>query len=243
MRRVGIRLAMAAVGLCLLAGRLGVAFLGHLGLRWLWLARPDTPTLVAGLAAGTLLAGDLSYRFGTARLLSAIDAREVGPDRAPALSARVERLAGAMGLRTPRLYVARLGAPDAMAIGGARRGAIVVDRGLPRLLNRRELDAIPAHGLAHLRSHDGLIQPLAYSAGRTLVAAVSLVALPPALALAGLARGTAWLRGRPTDRSDPLHCLRRWLDAAVVVVPFAFTSRSGPTPAAGSTPPTTARSR
>ncbi len=217
----GPRLLMAVVGLAVLAGYAGAAYLGYLAVQALWTIRPDPAVLIAVLACATAVWGYLSYRSGTARLLSAFPTTWLPRDRAPSLHRRLDRLVERMDLDRPELYVARMGVPNALAVGGPGRGALVLDRSLFRLLNADELDGIMAHELAHLESHDSLVRTLAYSAGRTVVALVTLAVLPAVLLLTGIARGWMWIRGRPFSRGR-LDTVREGIGRVLIVVFVGF---------------------
>jgi heat shock protein HtpX len=101
-----------------------------------------TALLVVGL---TLAFGYLSYRFGTARLLEALDARALPPERSPALYDRLDELADRMGVETPTVAVARMEMRNALAVGGGRDEVIGLEGRLFRLLDG------PSKGLAWLR--------------------------------------------------------------------------------------------
>ncbi|WP_426963708.1 M48 family metallopeptidase [Haloparvum alkalitolerans] len=223
MRRVVVRLAMAAVGIVLLAGYLAAALLGYRALLWLWATRPDAPTLAAVLAGATLLSAYLSYRVGTSQLLAALSTDRLPRSAAPGLHRRIDDLAARMGVDRPTLYVGEMGAPNAFAVGGSDRGALVLDRSLFRLLDPAELEGIVAHELAHLERNDGLRRALAQGVVQTAAGLLTVALVPAILALSGLARGSAWIRGRPGDRRGPLSRLRRAVVAAPVLVLFAAT--------------------
>ena len=111
-----------------------------------------------------------------------------------------------------------------MALGGARDGVVVVDRSLFTLLTTDELETIVAHECAHLASRDSLVQTLAYSAMRTVVGLLTLALLPLLLFVTGLARGVAWMRGRPMIWDDSsLGRFRALVSTGVVLVRGAFT--------------------
>lgn len=223
MPRFGIRLAMAAVGLLLLAGYLAAASLGYLGLRWLWAARPTLPALLAVLIVVSIGSAYLSYRIGTVQLLAGLEADRLPRERAPSVHRRLDELALRMDVERPDLFVTAMHAPNALAVGGTARGAMVLDRSLFVLLDPVELEGIMAHELAHLEGNDGLQQAVTYGIGQTIVGLLTVVCLPAILALSGLARGSAWLRGTPFDRRGPFARLYRALVGAIVVVLVAFT--------------------
>jgi heat shock protein HtpX len=196
------RLAMAIVGVALLLGYGAAAVLGVLVLATL-LANPPEPWLVAvGLLVTVVVGGALSYRFGTARLLTGIDAVELSRSTAPALHRRVDRLAASMAVDRPPLLVADLGAPNALSIGGPRGGAIVLDRRLLPLLTLEELEGIVAHELAHVERKDALVKTVVFSGMRTTAGVLFLLFLPATLLLVGTARAAAWIAGQPARAPD-----------------------------------------
>ncbi|RLM66938.1 peptidase M48 Ste24p [Halorubrum sp. Atlit-8R] len=231
MPRLAFRAAAAAVGVALLVGYLTAALLVADLLRAAWAARPDLPVLVALLAAVALGSAYLSYRLGTAQILANLEGDRVPRRRAPDLHRRVDALAARMDLPRPALYVTDARAPNAFAVGGGGDGgALVIDRSLFGLLSPREVEAILAHELAHLEGNDGFAIAMADGVGRSLVGAATLVALPALLALSGLAAASAWIRGRPGDRSGPFARLHRALAgglfAAFVLATLVARSRS-----------------
>ena len=188
---------MILVGLALVAFYAGLAFVSFYALAWFWQTAPSLETTLAIVAVSTLVVGYLSYRFGTAQLLSSLETIELPRSHAPGFYRRLEALCGQMDAAPPRVLVARLSTPNAFALGSRRNGVIVLDRSLFRLLSPAELEAILAHELAHLERHDALVQTLAYTAFRTVVGIVLLVAFPGVLLAVGIARGVAWMRGQP----------------------------------------------
>jgi heat shock protein HtpX len=179
-----------------------------------------TAALVVGL---TLAFGYLSYQYGTARMLVALDAEVLERERAPALYARLEELADRVGVSTPTVAVARMEMPNALAVGGGRRGVIVLDGRLFRLLDGAGIEAILAHELAHMESRDSLVQTLAYSLGRTLVGVLTVLLFPVALLLGGLSRALAWVRGRPGEGTPGIDLLRGTIGRGVLAVLVVLT--------------------
>lgn len=224
MARLGLRILMALVGLSLLVFYGLAAGLTYWVLATFWANRPPLGTALLVVAGMTLVFGYLSYQFGTAQILSGIDAVEIPRADAPSLYSRLDGLAAQMDVDPPRLLVAELSLPNALALGSARNGAVVVDRALFRLLSDDELMAILAHELAHLESRDSLIQTLAYSTMRTVVGFLTFALLPVLLFLTGLARAVAWIRGHPGRWSEStLGQFRRFIHDGVAIVFLVFT--------------------
>lgn len=217
---MGRRTLATLLGLFVSVGYLGAAYLVYRGLVVI-VGALDPLTLVAALLVGTLLSGYLSYRVGTAGLLRSLDARPLTRERAPLLHRRIDALAGSMALDRPAVFVASLGAPNALALGSSRRGALVLDVGLFRLLSADELTAIVAHELAHLETDDGLVRTLIYASVQTLLGVALVVAAPFALALTGVGYGSALFTGR---RDNPALRVRAALGAGVGLVVFLITA-------------------
>jgi heat shock protein HtpX len=225
MRRLGSSLLGAAVAATTLLVYATLAFVTYRALRFLWAQRPDPLTTAVLVVALTLGIGYASYRIGTAQLRYALDPVELPRREMPEFYRRVDALADRVGVDTPRLMVASLSGPNALAIGGVRDGDVVIDGSLFRLLTATELEAIVAHELAHLKRRDSLVKTLGYSVVRTVTGVVWLVLLPVALLVGGAARAVAVLRG---DDAADLRRTARTADAAVTslvaVCLFALTA-------------------
>ncbi|ELZ45679.1 peptidase M48 Ste24p [Halorubrum californiense DSM 19288] len=231
MSRLAFRAAAAVVGVALLAAYLAAALFVADLLRAVWAARPNLPVLLALVAAGALGSAYLSYRLGTAQVLANLEGDRVPRKRAPDLHRRIDALTARMDVARPELYITDARAPNAFAVGGGGDGgALVIDRSLFRLLSPREVEAILAHELAHLEGNDGFAIAMADGIGRSLVGIATVATLPALLALSGLAAASAWIRGRPRDRSGPfarLHqALAGGLFAGFVLATLVSRSRS-----------------
>jgi heat shock protein HtpX len=203
MRRAN-RLLLALVGIGVFAVYALAAAGGYLLLGWLV---ADPPTLAASLLAVvlvTLVAAFLGYRLGTDRLLARLEATELPRNRAPAVHRTLDGLCRRMDVSRPALLVGDLGAPNALSIGGPRRSAVVVDRRLLGLLTLPELEGVIAHELAHVERHDTVVRTLAASLVQSAAGLALLVLSPLLLALEGVDRGAAWIRGQPTGTRGQL---------------------------------------
>ncbi|WP_435128424.1 M48 family metallopeptidase [Halobaculum sp. D14] len=218
----GLRAAMATVGVATMTVYAAAAYLLYLLAQVVWAHRPDLPTFAAWLVAMTLVSGYLTYRFGTGQALSGLDARELPRERAPGVYAIRDRLAEAMDV-SPPVYVARLGEPNALALGG-RNPRLVVDASLFRLLDHDELEAVLAHEFAHIEGRDGFVQTLGYSAAQTLIGVVALALAPVGFVAGGFAKGLALLYGRPGQwhRTAPGR-LRIWLAQGLTLLLLGLT--------------------
>lgn len=217
---MGRRTLVVLLGFLVLGGYLGAAYILYRGLVFV-VGGLDPVSIVAALVVGTLVSGYLSYRFGTRGLLRSLDARPLDRERAPWLHQRIDALSAAMDLARPTVFVASLGAPNALAIGSARRGALVLDVGLFELLSADELTAIVAHELAHIESDDGLVRTLTYASVQTLLGVALVVTAPVVLALTGLGYGLALITGR---RDNLALRIRTALGVAAGLVVFLLTA-------------------
>lgn len=196
-RPPGERLLLALAGVATLALYAGAALVFARALFALSADGPSLSTLVVAAVGVGLALGYAGYRAGTARLLAAVDVRAVDRREAPLLLDRLDRLADAVGIETPTLLVGRLGAPNALAIGGPRSGAVIVDASLFDLLDAAALEGVLAHELAHLEGRDSLVKTLGESVVRTTAGLCALALAPLALVLVGAVRGLALLGGVP----------------------------------------------
>src|SRR5690606_6961275 len=86
---------------------------------------------------------------------------EVGPRLLPDLYRTVEALSRRAGIPTPAVYVIETDQPNAFATGrNPQNAAVAVSSGLLRHLDTREVAAVVAHELAHIRSRDTLIMTI-----------------------------------------------------------------------------------
>jgi heat shock protein HtpX len=130
----------------------------------------------SGAAFGFILALLMNfggYWFSDRIAMKMAGAREVSYAEAPHLHDTVARLALKFGLPRPRVAVVESDAPNAFATGrNASHGVVAVTTGLLRLLDRREVEAVLAHELGHIKNRDVLVGTVA----ATIAGAVTLVA-------------------------------------------------------------------
>ena len=100
-------------------------------------------------------------------------AREIEKKHAPELWRVVENLAMASGMPMPKVYLIDDPAPNAFATGRDPNHAIVgATTGLLDLMNKRELEAVMAHEMSHVRNYDIRVSMIAFG----LVSAIGLLA-------------------------------------------------------------------
>ena len=114
-----------------------------------------------------------TYWFADKIVLRMHHAQEVSPLQAPELYAMVQDLAARADLPMPKVYIIPEEAPNAFATGrNPRNGVVAVTEGLLRVLDRREVAAVIAHELGHIKHRDTLIMAIA----ATFAGALSMLA-------------------------------------------------------------------
>ena len=103
-----------------------------------------------------------AYFFSDRIVLRMQGAEEVTEREVPELYASVRELAARAEIPMPRVYVIPDRQPNAFATGrNPEHGVVAVSAGLLELLDRRELRAVIAHELAHIKNRDILISSIA----------------------------------------------------------------------------------
>jgi heat shock protein HtpX len=148
--------------------------------------------LITGVLA--LVFGYLSYRLSTKRLLSRLNVAPLSQAHAPSIHESIARLSSRMSIDQPEVYLARLGHPNAFALGS---GTLVIDRSLVRLLTPAELEGVLAHELAHLEGYDSLLRTLATSILRTVTTLMLVVFVPFVVVISIGCWGLSLVVGRP----------------------------------------------
>lgn len=114
-----------------------------------------------------------SYWFSDRIVLAAYRAQPVSEREAPRLYRIVHDLALRENIPMPALYMIPSEAANAFATGRNPQHAVVaVTEGIVRLMNERELTAVLAHELAHVKNRDMLISSIA----ATLAGMIMIVA-------------------------------------------------------------------
>lgn len=114
----------------------------------------------------------ISYYFADSIALATAHAKEASKEQYGDLHRLVENLAITAGLPKPRVYVINDPAPNAFATGrDPNHAAIAVTTGLLEILEKRELEGVLAHELAHVGNRDILVMTVAV----TLVGAIVLI--------------------------------------------------------------------
>jgi heat shock protein HtpX len=123
------------------------------------------PSHVYAFAVVALVMNLGAYFFSDRIVLRMHRASEVEPSDAPEIHAMVNELAARAKIPKPRVFVIPEQQPNAFATGrNPRHAAIAVTEGIVGLLDRRELRAVLAHEIGHVKNRDILVSSLAAAA-------------------------------------------------------------------------------
>lgn len=104
----------------------------------------------------------IQYFFSDKLVLWSTRARVIEPDEYPELHRMVERLAAEADIPKPRVAIMQTPVPNAFATGRSPKHAVVaVTDSIMRLLTPRELEAVLAHELSHVKNRDVLTLTIA----------------------------------------------------------------------------------
>lgn len=150
-----------------------------------------------GMVMALVFAGGMNlfaYWFSDKLALMSFRARQVSETEAPELHAVVRGLATRAGIPMPKVFVIPSASPNAFATGrNPQHASVAVTDGIMQLLNRRELEGVIAHELAHIQHRDILIASIV----ATLAGAITMIAR-----MAGWAAMFGGYGGRDNDRSS-----------------------------------------
>lgn len=145
------------------------------------------------------------FWFSHKVVLRMYKARIVSPEDAPELYRMVDELRQRAGLPMPVVAIAPQEQPNAFATGRSHKKAVVcVTAGLLKLVDRRELEGVVAHELAHIKHYHMLVSTIA----ATMAGAVAM--------LASVARWGAILGGGRDGDRNPIVLI-----ALSIVAPLA----------------------
>lgn len=127
-----------------------------IGLGWVFSVGFDEPIILPIAVTISITQALLSYFQGDKIALSLSGAKEA-PRKDPYLTLHreVENIAIASGLPKPKLYIIEDDAPNAFATGrNPKNASVAVTTGLLKKLNKRELEGVLAHEMAHIGNYD-----------------------------------------------------------------------------------------
>jgi heat shock protein HtpX len=151
-----------------------------------------------------------SWWFSDRIALSFAGAKPVSEADAPDLYRVVGNVARLANLPMPRVFVIDQPAPNAFATGRDPQHAVVaVTRGLLGIENERELTAVLAHEIGHVRNRDTLVMAVVAS----IAGAISY--------LAQIAQWSLWFGGGDRDRRDSGQLGLIGLMLGIILLPLA----------------------
>lgn len=168
-------------------------------------------TFILYFAVGfSVLMSFTSYYNSDKVILTMSQAHEIQKNSNPELYRIVENLAITVGMPVPKIYIIEEWQPNAFATGRDEKHAVVaVTRGLLEKLDKRELEAVLAHEIAHIKSKDILV-------GSIIVVLVGIVAL-----LSDIFMRSLYLSNSDNDNKNPLFLILAII--SMVLAPLAAT--------------------
>ena len=168
-------------------------------------------TQAVPIALGIALVMNLgTWWFSDKIALSFAGAKPVSQAEAPELYRIVGRVAQLAELPTPRLYVIDQPAPNAFATGRDPQHAVIaVTRGILEVVNERELTAVLAHELGHVRNRDTFVMAVVAS----VAGAISY--------LAQMAQWSMWFGGGDRDNRDSGQLGMIGMILGIILLPIA----------------------
>lgn len=114
-----------------------------------------------------------SYWFSDRIAMKMAGAREVSAAEAPELHRIVAEIAQKSEMPMPRVAIIDSDAPNAFATGrNPKNGLVAATSGIMQILDRRELRAVMAHEMGHVKNRDILVGSVA----ATIAGAISMIA-------------------------------------------------------------------
>jgi len=145
MRHLGLKVRMAVV-----VGILAAFYLVAVAAAMVAFGTGIWPLAVVG---SVLLVG-VQYKVGKWGALRSVGAEDMPEAQYGTIHRQVEELSAEMGIEKPDLKIARMGVPNAFAVGRKGAGVVVVSEELVQLLDGEELEGVLAHELAHVANRD-----------------------------------------------------------------------------------------
>lgn len=149
-----------------------VGLVGALGWAFSYLYGGGNPSIAYWVIAGAAVYALIQY-FAAGKLAVAMTgAEEIQKSDNPRLYRIVENLAITTGMPTPKIYIISDPAPNAFATGRDPQHAIVAaTTGILDVMSDRELEAVMAHEISHVRNYDIRVSMIAFG----LVSAIGIL--------------------------------------------------------------------
>lgn len=149
-----------------------VSIIGVIGL-FIGYANSSNYGLSIAIFISAIIYAILQYFIASKMAMAMSGAVEIEKQNAPELWRVVENLAITSGMPMPKIYLIDDPAPNAFATGRDPKHAIVgATTGLLNVMSKRELEAIMAHEMSHVRNYDIRVSMIAFG----LVSVIGLLA-------------------------------------------------------------------
>lgn len=149
------------------------AFVGIVGaIGWVYGYLQGNVSIAYGVIVVAAIYALIQY-FLAARIATAVTgAREIEKKDNPRLYRMIENLTIASGMPMPKVYIIDDPAPNAFATGRDPKHAVVAaTTGILEIMDDRELEAVMAHEMSHVRNYDIRVSMIAFG----LVSAVGIL--------------------------------------------------------------------
>lgn len=143
------------------------------GLGWVFSAVYGSTGIFWGTLVGAAIYALIQYFLAARMALAMNGAKEIQKNDNPRLYRIVENLAITNGMPMPKVYLVDDPAPNAFATGRDPEHAhVAATSGILELMNDRELEAVMAHEMGHVRNYDIRVMMIVFG----LVSAIGLIA-------------------------------------------------------------------
>ena len=163
MRHFGLKVRMVIVGSILFAFYAVAAAVAMVAFG---------PNVLPIVLVGSVLLVGIQYKVGKWAALRSVGAEDLDESRYPEIHRSVDRICQDMNLEKPSLKIARMGVPNAFAVGRRGNGTVVISEELIQILDHDELEGVIAHELAHIDNRDVVLMVL----GQGIASIVAIVA-------------------------------------------------------------------
>jgi len=103
----------------------------------------------------------IQYLLGPKMVEASMRVHYVSEQEAPKLHAMIEDLAMKAGVPKPKVGISEINVPNAFAFGRTKKdGRICVTRGILRILDEGELEAVLGHEMSHIKHSDMIVMTL-----------------------------------------------------------------------------------
>lgn len=149
-----------------------VALIGAIGFAVSFFYGAEGYSLPLIIIISALVYAFLQYFIASKLAMAMTGARQIEKKDAPELWRIVENLAITSGMPMPKVYLIDDPAPNAFATGRDPKHAIVgATTGLLEIMDKRELSAVMAHEMSHVKNYDIRVSMIAFG----LVSAIGLL--------------------------------------------------------------------